>query len=90
MKNKNNNQNKILRTLKIPRILRTRTAATTKIAAETTIMKPKTATKHKRSFTPTEKAKALTDMKSDTDVNGSYTGAPKNPREIPVQDADDL
>ena len=40
-------------------------------------MKPKTATKHKRSFTPTEKAKALTDMKSDTDVNGSYTGAPK-------------
>ena len=53
-------------------------------------MKPKTATKHKRSFTPTEKAKALTDMKSDTDVNGSYTGAPKNPREIPVQDADDL
>ncbi|MFQ7700022.1 MAG: hypothetical protein ACLRL0_01990 [Christensenellaceae bacterium] len=53
-------------------------------------MKPKTATKHKRSFTPTEKAKALTDMKSDTDVNGSYTGAPKNPRKIPVQDADDL
>lgn len=27
---------------------------------------------------------------SNTDVNGSYTGRPKNKHEIPVQDADDL
>ena len=27
---------------------------------------------------------------SDTDVNGSYTGRPKNKKETPVQDADDL
>ena len=27
---------------------------------------------------------------SDTDVNGSYTGKPKNKKETPVQDADDL
>ena len=30
------------------------------------------------------------DMRSSTDVNGSYTGKPENAREIPVQDADDL
>ncbi len=55
-------------------------------------MKPKTVTK-KRSrsgFAPTKKAQALTDMHSETDVNGSYTGSPENSREIPVQDADDL
>ena len=39
---------------------------------------------------PTKKALALTDNYSSTDVNGSYTGKPKNKREIPVQDADDL
>ena len=27
---------------------------------------------------------------SKTDPNGSYTGVPLNPMEIPVQDADDL
>lgn len=27
---------------------------------------------------------------SKTDVNGSYTGVPKNIHETPVQDADDL
>lgn len=53
-------------------------------------MKPKTATERKSRFSPTEKAKALTDMQSETDVNGSYTGSPDNPREKPVQDADDL
>ena len=53
-------------------------------------MKPKTANKKKTNVSPTDKAKALTDMQSDTDVHGSYTGAPKNPREVPVQDADDL
>lgn len=46
-------------------------------------MKPKTANKKKTNVSPTDKAKALTDMQSDTDVNGSYTGAPKNPREVP-------
>jgi len=53
-------------------------------------MRPKTATKKKRDFAPTRKAKALTDMQSETDVNGSYTGSPENPHEVPVQDADDL
>ena len=50
----------------------------------------RTAAKGKKRFSPTEKAKRLTDMRSDTDVNGSYTGQPRNAREIPVQDADDL
>lgn len=27
---------------------------------------------------------------SATDPNGSYTGKPRNPAEVPVQDADDL
>ncbi len=39
---------------------------------------------------PTKRAVALFSEPSDTDVNGSYTGRPKNKREIPVQDADDL
>jgi hypothetical protein len=33
----------------------------------------------------TEKKKPI-----ETDPNGSYTGRPENPFEIPVQDADDL
>ena len=44
----------------------------------------------KRDFSPTEKAKKLTDMRSETDVNGSYTGKPQDKNEKPVQDADDL
>ena len=39
---------------------------------------------------PTQKALELFPEPSKTDVNGSYTGRPKNKREIPVQDADDL
>lgn len=39
---------------------------------------------------PTQKALDLFVDPSKTDVNGSYTGRPKNKREIPVQDADDL
>ena len=39
---------------------------------------------------PTKRALELVNQPSDTDVNGSYTGKPKNKREIPVQDADDL
>ena len=30
------------------------------------------------------------DMYGDTDTEGSYTGVPHDPREIPIQDADDL
>ncbi len=39
---------------------------------------------------PTEKALELVGTTSNSDVNGSYTGVPKNKREVPVQDADDL
>lgn len=39
---------------------------------------------------PTKRALSLFPEPSDTDVNGSYTGRPKNKREVPVQDADDL
>ena len=39
---------------------------------------------------PTQKALGLLNHYSATDVNGSYTGQPKDKREIPVQDADDL
>ena len=38
---------------------------------------------------PTKKALKLTEMKSDTDVNGSYTGTPHEGIS-PMQDADDL
>ena len=39
---------------------------------------------------PTKKAIAVFNDPSNTDVNGSYTGKPKNKKEVPVQDADDL
>ncbi len=39
---------------------------------------------------PTKRALSVFDDPSDTDVNGSYTGKPKNKKEVPVQDADDL
>ena len=39
---------------------------------------------------PTKKAIDVFNEPSDTDVNGSYTGKPKNEKEVPVQDADDL
>ena len=39
---------------------------------------------------PTEKALDLVGDTSSTDVNGSYTGIPKDKKETPVQDADDL
>ena len=45
----------------------------------------------KRIPAPTKRALDVVENKpSDTDVNGSYTGRPKNKRELPVQDADDL
>ena len=39
---------------------------------------------------PTKKALNMVGDTSNTDVNGSYTGVPKDKKEIPVQDADDL
>ncbi len=39
---------------------------------------------------PTKRAMAVFNDPSNTDVNGSYTGKPKNKKEVPVQDADDL
>ncbi len=39
---------------------------------------------------PTKRALNVFSDPSKTDVNGSYTGKPKNKSEIPVQDADDL
>ena len=47
-------------------------------------------TMKKNNPTPTQKALEVFNPPSDTDVNGSYTGRPKNKREQPVQDADDL
>ena len=43
-----------------------------------------------RAPAPTKRALAVFNPPSNTDVNGSYTGRPKNKREVPVQDADDL
>lgn len=39
---------------------------------------------------PTERALSVFNAPSSTDINGSYTGKPKNKKEVPVQDADDL
>lgn len=39
---------------------------------------------------PTKRALDVFTEPSKTDVNGSYTGKPKNKKETPVQDADDL
>ena len=44
----------------------------------------------KRVPAPTKKALGVLPGPSNTDVNGSYTGLPKDKNEIPVQDADDL
>lgn len=39
---------------------------------------------------PTKRALDVFEGPSKTDVNGSYTGKPKNKNEVPVQDVDDL
>ena len=39
---------------------------------------------------PTQRALGVFTDPSKTDVNGSYTGKPRNKKEKPVQDADDL
>ena len=44
----------------------------------------------KRVPAPTQKALNMVLEPSETDVLGSYTGKPKNKREQPIQDADDL
>ena len=45
----------------------------------------------KRDKRPMEKAMDLTAWQSaKTDPQGSYTGTPADPYEVPVQDADDL
>lgn len=49
-----------------------------------------TSKRNRRIPAPTQKAIGLFDAPSNTDVNGSYTGRPKDKREMPVQDADDL
>lgn len=46
--------------------------------------------KSQRIPAPTKTALELVGDVSNTDVNGSYTGRPKNKSEKPVQDADDL
>ena len=37
-----------------------------------------------------KKVASLVGLTSESDINGSYTGKPLNPKEKPVQDADDL
>lgn len=47
--------------------------------------------KRKKPETPMEKAMDLTVWQSaKTDPQGSYTGTPADPYEVPVQDVDDL
>lgn len=47
--------------------------------------------KRKKSGDPMEKAMELTVVQSaKTDPQGSWTGTPADPYEVPVQDADDL
>lgn len=63
-------------------------AIATSTAATTTDMSAKN--KRQRIPAPTKRALELAFEPSSTDVNGSYTGVPKNKKEVPVQDADDL
>lgn len=44
-----------------------------------------------QSSPPMQSAEAMTDFCAEkTDPQGSYTGRPIDPEEVPVQDADDL
>lgn len=67
------------------RTVATNTAKTTISATAETMTK-----RSHRVPVPTQRALDVFNAPSDTDVNGSYTGRPKNEREKPVQDADDL
>ena len=67
--------------------------AVTKITHKTSLNTAGTMTNREKKHVPapTKRALDVVDNKpSATDVNGSYTGRPKNKREVPVQDADDL
>ena len=70
----------------------TKTALTKRTVKTIAISMAATMTKKRgeRVPAPTKRAISLFVEPSDTDVNGSYTGRPKNKREVPVQDADDL
>lgn len=47
--------------------------------------------RRKKEKSPMEEAMAMTEyQESATDPQGSYTGTPADPDEVPVQDADDL
>ena len=65
------------------------TAKSKQIAAQT-IVKTMTKRTKKDVPAPTKRALDVFQGPSSTDVNGSYTGVPKNIHETPVQDADDL
>ena len=49
-----------------------------------------TKNRSQRTPAPTKRALDVFIPPSNTDVNGSWTGKPKNKNEVPVQDADDL
>ncbi len=61
-----------------------------KVIATAATMTKTTKNKTHRIPAPTKTALKLVGDTSKTDVNGSYTGVPKNKTEKPVQDADDL
>ena len=65
-----------------------KTLATRTVAK--TIVSKMTKRAHKRVPAPTKRAMDVFGKPSNTDVNGSYTGLPKNIHEEPIQDADDL
>ena len=69
-----------------------KTNKTVKTARRTNSNTAATMTNKKKSRTPAPTKRALDVFvePSNTDVNGSYTGRPKNKKETPVQDADDL
>lgn len=79
------------------KIVATRIAATKIVPTKRTVktiatntVETMTKKRGERVPAPTKRAVSLFPDPSDTDVNGSYTGRPKNKREVPVQDADDL
>ena len=77
---------------KIAGIRTAKTNKTVKTARRTSSNMAGTMTNKKKRPTPAPTKRALDVFvpPSSTDVNGSYTGVPKNKREMPIQDADDL
>ena len=70
-----------VKTAKVKKTIAMNTAATTTKSMKKSV---------KRTPAPTQRALDVFTKPSDTDVNGSYTGKPKNKQEAPVQDVDDL